>query len=97
MKHVKKIVAATLSLPLLFLSGCASIPSYSDDYAQARSTVQGITMTPAKAQDIGVRFTSAFNTLGTPEFTNRASNLYADSLYINDTLSQFSKRENLVE
>ena len=97
MKHVKKIVLATLSVPLLFLSGCASIPSYSNDYAQARTATQGISMTPAKAQDIGVRFTTAFNTLGTPEFTNRASSLYADELFINDTLSQFNKRENLVE
>ena len=97
MKNVKKILAATLSLPLLFVSGCASIPSYSDDYAQARSTVKGVTMTPAKAQDVGLKFTSAFNTLGTPEFTNRASNLYAERLYINDTLSQFNNRENLVE
>lgn len=97
MQFVKTKIVTALSLTLLFLSGCASIPSYSNDYANARSTVQGITMTPAKAQDIGVRFTSAFNTLGTPEFINRASNLYADSLYINDTLSQFSKRENLVE
>lgn len=97
MKHVKKMVATALSLPLLYLGGCTSIPSYSEDYAKARSQVQGINMTPAKAQDIGVRFTRAFNTLGTPEFINRASALYEDELYINDTLSQFQQRNDLIE
>ncbi|MEJ2900226.1 nuclear transport factor 2 family protein [Acinetobacter sp. NS-4] len=97
MKHVKKIMAAALSLPLLSLTGCQSVPSYSADYAKSRSAVQGVALDEAKALDIGTRFTSAFNTLGTPAFVERAGSLYADPLFINDTLSQFSSRQNLVQ
>lgn len=97
MKNVKKIMAAALSLPLLLLSGCKSIPSYSSDYAKARTGTQGVALDEDKALAIGTRFTSAFNTLGTPEFTERAGVLYADQLFINDTLSQFSSRQNLLE
>ncbi|MEQ1158428.1 nuclear transport factor 2 family protein [Acinetobacter johnsonii] len=97
MNQVKTLMAIALSLPVLFLSGCKSIPSYSADYAQSRNGIQGIALDQAKAQDIGLRFTSAFNTLGTPEFVERAGSLYADQLFINDTLSQFSSRQNLLE
>lgn len=97
MKHAKKILVAALSLPLLFLAGCKSIPSYSSDYAKARTNIQGVALDQAKAQDIGLRFTSAFNTLGTPAFIERAGSLYADQLFINDTLSQFSSRQNLLK
>src|SRR5690606_2944257 len=96
MKYVKKILVASLSLPLLFLAGCKSIPSYSSDYAKARNNTQGVALDQAKAQDIGIRFTSAFNTLGTPAFVEQAGSLYADQLFINDTLSQFSSRQNLL-
>ena len=97
MRLVKTLIATALSLPLLLLAGCKSIPSYSADYAQSRNGIQGIALDQAKAQDIGLRFTSAFNTLGTPEFVQQASALYAEQLFINDTLSQFSSRQNLVE
>lgn len=46
---------------------------------------------------MGNRFVAAFNTLGTPSFVNNASNLYADQLYINDTLSQFSQKKDLIK
>ena len=94
---VKRVIATALSLPLLLLAGCKSIPSYSADYAQSRNSIQGIALDQAKAQNIGLRFTSAFNTLGTPEFVERAGSLYSDQLFINDTLSQFSSRQNLLE
>ncbi|UIP24128.1 nuclear transport factor 2 family protein [Acinetobacter towneri] len=97
MRLVKTLIATALSLPLLLLAGCKSIPSYSADYAQSRNSIQGIALDQAKAQDIGLRFTSAFNTLGTPEFVENAGALYADQLFINDTLSQFSSRQNLLE
>ena len=97
MKLVKTLIATALSFPLLLLAGCKSIPSYSADYAQSRNGIQGIALDQAKAQDIGLRFTSAFNTLGTPEFVENAGALYADQLFINDTLSQFSSRQNLLE
>ena len=97
MRLVKTLIATALSLPLLLLAGCKSIPSYSSDYAKARTNIQGVALDQAKAQDIGLRFTSAFNTLGTPEFVERAGSLYADQLFINDTLSQFSSRKKLLE
>ncbi|RYL22055.1 nuclear transport factor 2 family protein [Acinetobacter piscicola] len=97
MRLVKTLIATALSLPLLLLAGCKSIPSYSADYAQSRNDIQGIVLDHAKAQDIGLRFTSAFNTLGTPEFVEKARSLYTDQLFINDTLSQFSSRQNLLE
>lgn len=97
MRHVKTIMVATLSLPLLLLAGCKSIPSYSSDYAKSRNTIQGVALDDAKANEIGNRFTSTFNTLGTPAFIEKAGSMYEDQLFINDTLSQFSSRQNLVE
>ena len=95
MNQVKTLMAIALSLPVLFLSGCKSVPRYSFDYANARASIQGIPLDDAKALDIGTRFTSAFNTLGTPKFAENAGALYADQLFINDTLSQFSSRKKL--
>ena len=95
MKYPKTIAASMLSL--LCLSGCKSVPSYSSDYNTAKNNITGVTLTDAQAEDIGIRFTSTFNTLGTSEFVNKASSLYAEQLFINDTLSQFSSRQNLVE
>lgn len=97
MKHLKKLAIAALSVPLLLATGCQHIPSYSSDYAASRTTIKGVTMDNAKAQEIGIRFTSAFNTLGTPAFIDQASSLYAERLFINDTLSQFNQRKDLVE
>lgn len=97
MKHTKKIVLAALALPFIGLSGCKSVPSYSSDYKQARDTIQGVILDDQKALEIGTHFTSTFNTLGTPAFVDKASSLYEDKLFINDTLSQFSSREHLVE
>lgn len=95
MKYRKTI--ATSLLALLCLSGCKSIPSYSADYHTAKNNMTGIMLNDAQALAIGTRFTSTFNTLGTPEFVQQASALYAEQLFINDTLSQFSSRQNLVE
>lgn len=97
MKHTKKVMVAALTLPLIWLTGCKSVPSYSSDYKQARNTIQGVTLNDDKALDIGTRFTSTFDTLGTPEFVNKAGSLYAEKLFINDTLSQFRSRNDLVE
>ena len=97
MKHMKKILIAALCLPVFLIGGCKSIPSYSQDYANARQTVTGKMLTDAEALEIGQRFTGAFNQLGTDQFIDQASQLYADQLFINDTLSQFSKKTDLVE
>ena len=45
------------------LASCKSIPSYSSDYAKADKTISGIPLTQEQATAIGVRFTTAFNTL----------------------------------
>ncbi|KAB0654052.1 nuclear transport factor 2 family protein [Acinetobacter bohemicus] len=95
MKYRKTIASSLLAL--LCLSGCKSIPSYSADYHSAKNNMTGIMLNDAQALAIGTRFTSTFNTLGTPEFVQQASGLYAEQLFINDTLSQFSSRQNLVE
>lgn len=97
MKHMKKIMIAALCLPLFWVTGCKSIPSYAEDYANARQTTTGKMMNDADALEIGQRFTAAFNQLGTDQFIDQVSQLYADRLFINDTLSQFSAKENLVE
>lgn len=97
MRLVKTIMATALFLPLLFLAGCQSIPSYSSEYAKARANIQGVMLNEASTLNIGTQFTSTFNTLGTPEFVEKASRLYSEQLFINDTLSQFSSRSDLVE
>lgn len=97
MKHVKKMMIAALCLPVIILSGCKNIPSYSADYGKARTTIPGVMLNDTKALEIGRNFTQTFNMLGTPEFVNKASQLYEDKLFINDTLSQFSSKNNLVE
>src|SRR5690606_35394247 len=97
MKHSKKIQQATFSLPLLVLSGCKSIPSYSGDYDNYTDKDEGTPLDQSKDQDICIRSTSTFFTLGTPAFIERAGSLYADQLFINDPLSQFSSRQNLLQ
>lgn len=87
----------TTALAVLGLSACKSLPSYSPDYTQADQNIQGVSLNDEQAYNIGTRFVAAFNTLGTPEFVTQASSLYADQLYINDTLSQFSNKQDLIQ
>lgn len=95
MKAIKTLLVSTLAL--VSLAACKTVPSYSSDYTQADRQIQGINLTDQQALDIGTRFVAAFNTLGTPAFVEQASNLYADQLFINDTLSQFSQKKDLVQ
>ncbi len=94
MNQVKTLMAIALSLPVLFLSGCKSVPCYSSDYANARSGIQGIPLDDAKALDIGPRFTSAFNTLGTPKFVEKAGSLYAISFLLTILCRNFHRVKN---
>lgn len=95
---MKRITTLAVSaITILSLSACKSMPAYTSDYTKAREQVNGVVMDDQKAMDIGQRFVGAFNTLGTPSFVKNASNLYADQLYINDTLSQFSNKQELVK
>ncbi len=93
-----KIITTALGLiTLAGLTACKSVPSYSGDYGKAEQKITGIELDDQQALDVGNRFVAAFNTLGTPSFVNNASNLYADQLYINDTLSQFSQKKDLIK
>ena len=95
MAFIRTLAVSTLAL--FSLASCKSIPSYSSDYSKASKEISGIALTQEQATEIGERFTSAFNTLGTPSFIKNASQLYANDLYINDTLSQFSNKQDLVK
>ncbi|MDR7015161.1 hypothetical protein [Acinetobacter sp. 3657] len=88
---------AVSTLTLISLVGCKSVPSYTSDYQNADKQITGITLDNEKAQIIGQRFATAFNTLGTDDFVKNASQLYADQLFINDTLSQFSNKQDLIQ
>ncbi|MFX6213722.1 nuclear transport factor 2 family protein, partial [Acinetobacter baumannii] len=84
-------------ITLVGLTACKSVPSYSGDYGKAERQITGVTLNDEQALEIGHRFVAAFNTLGTPSFVSNASQLYADQLYINDTLSQFSQKKDLIK
>lgn len=95
MKRLKTLMATTIAV--LSLTACKTVPSYTNDYANADQNIKGITLNNEQAYDIGSRFVAAFNTLGTPVFVDRASSLYADQLFINDTLSQFAHKKDLIK
>ena len=90
-------VSAVILTSLITLSACRNIPSYSTDYSNADQKITGIVLDDAQTLAIGNRFVSTFNHLGTAEFINQANQLYADQLYINDTLSQFSNKQPLLQ
>ncbi|MGH1401591.1 MAG: nuclear transport factor 2 family protein [Acinetobacter tandoii] len=95
MKILTTLITTTIAV--FSLTACKSLPSYSSDYSQADQKIKGIPFNDAQAHDIGSRFVAAFNTLGTSNFVTQASSLYADQLYINDTLSQFSNKQELIK
>ena len=98
MSFLKTITISTVVLTsLITLSACRHIPSYSSDYSNAEQKMTGITLDDAQALAIGNRFVSTFHSLGTAEFIHKADRLYADQLYINDTLSQFSDKKTLLQ
>ncbi|WP_111892147.1 nuclear transport factor 2 family protein [Acinetobacter sp. MB5] len=88
---------ALSALATLALTACKNVESYSDDYAIASRNRVGITLTDQQAEQIAQHFVATFNQLGTPQFLAKANELYADSLYINDTLSQFSSKPELMK
>lgn len=94
---IKKRWAALMLLPLLALGGCQATPSYSSDYGNTRQQVTGIPLNQEKADAIGQRFTQTFNRLGSDQFLTDAQAMYAEQLFINDTLSQFYQRSALLD
>ena len=91
----KKLIVSAFSL--LSLSACKNVPSYSTDYSAAEQKITGIPLNDAQALAVGQHFVSVFNRLGTAEFIEKANLMYADQLYINDTLSQFSNKQMLLQ
>ena len=95
---MKAFITSALGIvALLSFSGCNSTASYTQSYSQAKSKITGVNLDQQKANAVGERFVASFNTLGTAEFVEKASAMYADQLYINDTLSQFSNKNDLIE
>lgn len=89
-----------LSIPILAtlsLLGCHSVPSSTPDYRSAQQNIQGVMLDQQQADRIGTQFVSAFNSLGTPKFLNNVDQLYAEKLFINDTLSQFNNKSALMQ
>lgn len=85
------------ALASLTLFGCKSTESYSIDYTAANTEKIGIALTDQQAEQVAQQFVATFNQLGTAAFLGKADKLYADSLYINDTLSQFSSKPELMK
>lgn len=71
--------------------------SYTQDYQQARAQQQGLVLNNAQAQQLADQFIQTFNKLGTPAFMPSAKALYADELFINDTLSQYRQKSKLLD
>ena len=95
MAFLRNLAVSTLAL--FSLAACKHVPSYTADYQRANKQITGIALDDAKAQMIGNRFVEAFNSMGTADFVKNAAQLYADHLFINDTLSQFSSKKELVK
>ena len=95
MAFLRNLAVSTLAL--FSLAACKHVPSYTADYQRANKQITGIVLDDAKAQMIGNRFVEAFNSMGTADFVKNAAQLYADHLFINDTLSQFSNKKELIK
>lgn len=81
----------------VWLAGCASHPSsYTPDYQQALQQVVAVQPTPAQAQALAERFVATFSQLGRPEFLTAVQELYAPTLYSNDTLAIYHHRSGLM-
>ena len=95
MSYLKKLV-----VPILVgtaLVGCQSIPSTTADYSNAKAQIQGQTMNAELANKVGTRFVETFNYLGQPDFVQRASSMFADKFYVNDTLAQYTQKSQLIK
>lgn len=82
---------------LFGLSACNSTGQYTQQYSAARQQQQGVTQDAASAQALAARFAQAFNQMGQPSFISAVDQLYADSLYINDTLSVHYQKGSVLE
>ena len=61
--------------------------SYTQLYETNNAAIQGVQLSQSQADALAARFAETFNQLGTPKFLSAARDLFADDLYVNDTLS----------
>lgn len=61
--------------------------SYTQIYETNNASIHGVELTQSQADALAQRFVETFNHLGTPKFLTYARDLFADDLYVNDTLS----------
>jgi len=94
-----KILLLTIILLLLaglgwFFTRPAVPHDYVDDYHRALKTFLGSTSGIERGLQ---RFTAAYANLAHPDLADRVGQLYAETLYFNDSLRSFSSRDALVE
>lgn len=76
---------------ILSLAGCHSMnSSYTQVYEKNNQSIQGVQFNQTQADELAGRFTATFNQMGTPQFMVAARDLFADDLYVNDTLSVYN-------
>lgn len=84
------------SMCVLSLVGCHSMnSSYTDLFEKSNQSIHGVQFTQPQADALAGRFVATFNQLGTPQFMTSARDLFADDLYVNDTLSVYYRFSDL--
>lgn len=97
-KLLKRLMGGSVILASIFsLSACSSTGQYTNQYATARLQQQGVMLDDAAAKVLATRFADTFNQMGKPEFIGAVDQLYADNLYLNDTLSMAQQKSALLD
>lgn len=82
----------------LCLTGCHSMAiSYTTTYEMNDQKTHGVVLTQPMGDDLANRFVSTFNHIGKPEFMPLTRDLFADDLYVNDTLSVYYHYSDMAE
>jgi predicted SnoaL-like aldol condensation-catalyzing enzyme len=78
------------------LSGCQSKPySYTANSIKQAQAITGAPYSDALAKQVASNFVGTFEALGTPDFFAKADKLFADTLYLNDTLAEHYNKQSL--
>lgn len=84
------------SICIISLAGCHVMNrSYTPAYETHNASIRGVELSQAQADDLARRFAETFNQLGTPQFMTSARQLFAEDLYVNDTLSIYYRFTDL--
>ncbi len=95
---LKRLMGGSVILAsVLGLSACSSTGQYTNQYATARMQQHGVMLDNAAAQVLAARFAATFDQMGKPEFLGAVNELYADNLYMNDTLSLAQQKSALLD